>query len=339
MTELPHPRIDSAMSTSGGRTRAESINSLRGPPHNTPDTQSVWGRSSEHSPDLDDVDERLATTALNDPLGLPTIVPDNTPHSSTPASHYRATISNLPSIDEKIEQLPPIRVPSSYAASSRADNNSEVEHGDVPIIFGRRNSVRSATSPQMLTYPDEGADKPLRRSVSATTTNTGVREHSDWHDEVMAGTCRDLLRLRNLADDDHDRDPSKSANEHFTCRLLSCLHKSSRNGPYESDAEYLAYEMSGLSPLPSIPRSGTCCASGGNRHEVKATRLTSADSVESLAGSQLYLTVPLPEIKDLRPKLDGVMRLMAKMLEVQEEAGADVHSIKRELAELRDATA
>ena len=132
--EVQRTRADSTLSSSN-RFRAESINSLRGPPHNTPDTQSVWGIASEHNPDLDDVDDRLAMTFANGGMGQPTLVPENTPRSSTPASHIRAVIHNLPSIDEKIEPLPPSKY--SVTTHSICDERSELEQDDVPIILGK----------------------------------------------------------------------------------------------------------------------------------------------------------------------------------------------------------
>lgn len=133
MTEVQRARANSGLS-SNYRFRAESVSSLRGPPHNTPDTQSVWGVPSEYNPDLDDVDERLATTFANGGMGQPTLVPDNTPRSGTPASHIRAVVNNLPSIDEKIEPLPPSRY--SVASQSGCEERSELEQDDVPVILG-----------------------------------------------------------------------------------------------------------------------------------------------------------------------------------------------------------
>ena len=133
MMELHRARADSGLSSSN-RFRAESITSLRGPPHNTPDTQSVWGAASTHSPNLDDVDDRLVTT-VNGGIGNPTLVPDNTPRSSTPASHIRAVVNNLPSIDEKIEPLPPTKY--SATTQSLTDERSELEQDDVPVILGK----------------------------------------------------------------------------------------------------------------------------------------------------------------------------------------------------------
>ena len=145
MTDVQRTRANSGLSSgfsNVSRFRAESLSSLRGPPHNTPDTQSVWGLSSEHNPDLDDVDERLATSFADGGMGQPTLVPDNTPRSSTPASHLRAVVNNLPSIDEKIELLPPSKY--SVTTQSVCEERSEVEQDDVPVILGRYHARRDS---------------------------------------------------------------------------------------------------------------------------------------------------------------------------------------------------
>ena len=54
-------------------------------------------------------------------------------------------------------------------------------------------------------------------------------EHTDWHDDIEQDLDRDLTRLANLAEDDHQRDPSKSATYYYNKRLNALLmHKSRR---------------------------------------------------------------------------------------------------------------
>lgn len=53
-------------------------------------------------------------------------------------------------------------------------------------------------------------------------------EHADWHDDIEQDLDRDLTRLANLAEDDHQRDPSTSAADHYSKRLNTLLNHKNR---------------------------------------------------------------------------------------------------------------
>ena len=58
-------------------------------------------------------------------------------------------------------------------------------------------------------------------------------EHTDWHDDIEQDLDRDLTRLANLAEDDHQRDPSKTAAYYYNKRLNTLLKH--RNRRYHID--------------------------------------------------------------------------------------------------------
>ena len=67
------------------------------------------------------------------------------------------------------------------------------------------------------------------KNHSRLNSPIGVMEHTDWHDDIEQDLDRDLTRLANLAEDDHQRDPSKSAACHYNKRLITLLtHKNRR---------------------------------------------------------------------------------------------------------------
>ncbi|KAI9685239.1 MAG: hypothetical protein M1822_004612 [Bathelium mastoideum] len=318
--EVQRTRADSGLSSSN-RFRAESVSSLRGPPHNTPDTQSVWGAASAHAPDLDDVDDRLAT-AISSGMGNPTLVPENTPRSSTPASHIRAVVNNLPSIDEKIEPLPPGR----YSVTSRSleEERSELEQDDVPVIL------------------DEEHDKRYRRDMSAANAANGVREHSDWHDEVQAELRRNLIRLSNLADDDHAREPELTSNDHYRNRLLFCLRNSPRSGVYDGSTELLASKLedhrltehnSPQSEPGDIDEAGPPKPSASSE-ALAGSFIKSKEGKIQGPGEQYLNMVPVCEFDNVKRKVDSLVSLIGDMLQLQEKAGMDVSNVKEELMKL-----
>ncbi|KAF2402504.1 hypothetical protein EJ06DRAFT_342936 [Trichodelitschia bisporula] len=217
-----------AESTRAESVRTESVYNSPGGPQNTP-AQTVINSTEEalRKPvDLRAVEERFNKLQLDSPglfYEMDTYVPQNTPvtntpGSCTPASHYRATTVGLPRIDEIIELLPPpcsskfssppLSSKEHKAAPKAADEDTDHSQADTHGLGAR-------------TPPDQ-----LLRGVP------GVREHTDWHDDIEQDLERDLARLANLAEDDAQRDPSISAHQHYQRRLTRLLSDKKQKFPY-----------------------------------------------------------------------------------------------------------
>ncbi|KAF1985445.1 hypothetical protein K402DRAFT_109429 [Aulographum hederae CBS 113979] len=76
-----------------------------------------------------------------------------------------------------------------------------------------------------IVLPPSTAEMPTNENVAP---GEGVHEFHDWHDDIEGEFDRILARLENLAVDDHHRDASRSAAEHFNIRLARLLGASSR---------------------------------------------------------------------------------------------------------------
>lgn len=171
----------------------------------------------------------------------PPRVPENTPCHGTPNSHLRATFHNLPSIDEKLENLPPA-VMSPTSCTSRSPRSSIAgEQGEPfglisvalgsPRDFVNANLSDKATIGSLLaaSRPDTITPVHVPLTVENPAKNLdNVREHSDWHENIEGDLDRDFVRLANLANDDFQRDPSTTAADHYHRRLLKLLSNSNR---------------------------------------------------------------------------------------------------------------
>ena len=60
----------------------------------------------------------------------------------------------------------------------------------------------------------------------------GTYEFTDWSVEITQDLIRDLKRLENLAIDDHQKNKSRSAEEHYRDRLYRILNDKSLRHPY-----------------------------------------------------------------------------------------------------------
>jgi hypothetical protein len=76
----------------------------------------------------------------------------------------------------------------------------------------------------------------------------GVLEHNDWSGDIEGDVGRNITRLANLAVDDHQRDPSKSAESHYRARLGLLLN--------DKNQRFL-YGDVGMAPLPSTVEPST----------------------------------------------------------------------------------
>ena len=68
----------------------------------------------------------------------------------------------------------------------------------------------------------------------------GVLEHTDWAFDIEQDLDRNLTRLANLAQDDHHRDPTYTAQEHYHKRLVRILKNQAYSSPLGADEGNLA---------------------------------------------------------------------------------------------------
>ncbi|OCL11544.1 hypothetical protein AOQ84DRAFT_437639 [Glonium stellatum] len=243
------PLSPSPVALKASRSRADSSTSVPSSflpvPYNTPATRSLAGDIQESPVNLQAVTQTLDAVqethneAADDEN--PPRVPENTPCHGTPNSHLRATFHNLPSIDEKLGNLPP-PMTSPISCTSRSPRSSiageQGEHAGLisvalgsPRDFFTTNLSDKATLGSLLaaSRPDTITPAHAPLTVENLAKNLdGVREHSDWHENIEGDLDRDLVRLENLANDDFQRDPSITTADYYHRRLLNLLSNSSR---------------------------------------------------------------------------------------------------------------
>ncbi|KAH7064693.1 hypothetical protein B0J12DRAFT_693117 [Macrophomina phaseolina] len=178
--------------------------------HPPPPTQH--GRVNRH--------EHLDLVAVNVGLiGAPTIAPENTPAASNAPSDRTSSAPRLPTIAEALERLPDLSSDVS-AATTLAEIPAHDEDG---------NFLYSSLMPP---------SSPAAISRSSTPISQhGVREHSDWQEDIEGELDRSLARLANLARDDHEQDPSESTEQHYTRRLDGAIERQRVRYTYLQDAK------------------------------------------------------------------------------------------------------
>jgi HAMP domain-containing protein len=116
-------------------------------------------------------------------------------------------------------------------------------------------------TPEQMISPPIGPVVPLRSSPTGLDGAVGVREHTDWARDIEGDVERDITRLANLAVDDSQRDPSRTAEAHYRHRLGLLL-----NG----ENQRFRFGDIGLAPLPSTVEPSTPThakeGSGGKFH-------------------------------------------------------------------------
>ncbi|KAF2495257.1 hypothetical protein BU16DRAFT_385275 [Lophium mytilinum] len=218
----------------GARSRGDSAASLSSlspypsDPYNTPATRSVSGEhpysGGKHvaldAPGLQRVDSTLSAVqdlhneTVDDELHCPT-VPDNTPCHGSPSS-FRYTMRNLPTIDEKLENLP----------SAINSNASVTSCSPPPSVTGERGQATPRALLSPLPYTTLTAQDPFVPHVSQDMP--GVRENTDWHENIEEELDRGLTRLANLANDDFQNDSSVTAADHYHRRLSRLISHANR---------------------------------------------------------------------------------------------------------------
>jgi len=280
---------------------ADSLGSLCGPPHNTPDTRSLADGLT--SLNLDAVNEDLKSKTAEMAFGDPTLVPANTPATMTPPSYFRPKVLNLPSIEEAIELLPPalasIRAPTLSSPTSPVGNQGE--HGVIPITLG---SPRTSTPERFAAMYASSQRAALPSSMRSSSTPRpdfdGVREHTDWQDDIEQDVERDSARLSNLVEDDHQRDPTQSAEEHYRRRLTNLLNNQNR--------KYVFGDLSNIT-RPAVPSPGS---------PVKTDMVTAY------------------EFQQLSNRVDALAALLNDVLQARSQETIEFVKLKAEVAELTE---
>ncbi|KAL2358543.1 hypothetical protein BJ546DRAFT_16362 [Cryomyces antarcticus] len=212
---------------SSTRRRADTLDSLTvpSPPKSTPATTSL-ASAANTAPDLDVVADKLTDNPTEREIGFPTWVPHNTPINTPPitsTNESRATLFNLPAIDETLEQLPPPATSiSSDAPSDLSVSDDEGEYDYIPIKLGspRIAPLLVPLNPSSLLFAESASD-----TMASTTHNNAVTEHSDLATEAELTVTRGLAHLAVLAPADHQRDPTETAKQHYHARLDDILSK------------------------------------------------------------------------------------------------------------------
>jgi hypothetical protein len=239
-------------------------------PQNTPDTSSVISNgASAHFAKPSTLQERLEKAYREEPGRFwehDTTVPENTPATGTPSSHYyRAQSINLPRIDETLEQLPPpLSSQFSSPPPSIVDSQRKCGHARAQLDGPDSDSGESTlTIKPAVSHEGPPTQREFAAAAPCVATGApftpistgghrpGVREHTDWHHDVESEMARSLARLANLAEDDHQRDPTKTAEMHYRSRLNLLLNDCNLRFMYgEIGAPPIPTTAEPPSPLP-----------------------------------------------------------------------------------------
>jgi hypothetical protein len=197
-------------------------------PKNTPlSPQTVASDSAAVGPELDlnEANERIAAAVSPAfrAIGYPTFVPYNTP-AATEASENEGEndddeassalslqLANLTVTAEKLAARLPEREIANMTSNNDNDNQKTTAH---PVTTMDPHSSHGATTASTTTTTHDGA---------GAGNGPAVREHTDWHDDILQDFDRVLARVENLAADDYARDPSRTLREHFSERVASAL--------------------------------------------------------------------------------------------------------------------
>jgi hypothetical protein len=134
----------------------------------------------------------------------------------------------------------------------------------------------------------------------------GVREHSDWANDIVQDVGRDLTRLANLAVDDNKRDPTKSIESHYRFRLNLLLNDKNQK---------IMYGNIGEVPLPSTAESVTLSAAVARR---------------PLSVHANY--VNWSEFKELKDRVDDLSRLIKQISDMHSHLQKEINILMTEVA-------
>ncbi|OJD32684.1 uncharacterized protein BKCO1_3700039 [Diplodia corticola] len=153
-------------------------------------------------------------------IDSPITAPENTPAPSAGASDGAIPQERLPSIAEVLQRLPELSSDVSSAATTLAEPGMLDEE-----------EILVQSSPLAPSSPT------FNGRSSTPLTQHGVREHTDWQEDVEADLDRALARLANLARDDHEQDTSSSVEQHYTRRLDAAIERQHTRYTYLQEAK------------------------------------------------------------------------------------------------------
>lgn len=157
-------------------------------------------------------------------------------------------------------------------------------------------------------FPSGSAPKPNPPSPLAAIkeAHSGVREHSDWANDIVQDVGRDLTRLANLAVDDNKRDPTKTIHEHYKFRLDLLLNDKNQR---------IVYGNIGEVPLPAT-----------------AEPAASSAAIARRPSSVHANYVNWSEFKELKDRVDDLNRLVKQLAEMHSHSQKEISMLKSEVS-------
>lgn len=152
--------------------------------------------------------------------------------------------------------------------------------------------------------------KPTGPLSPLNESRGGVREHSDWANDIVQDVDRDLTRLANLAVDDNKRDPTKSIESHYRFRLNLLLNDKNQKIMYGNVSEV---------PIPSTAEPGTPSAIARRSASVHANYVTWS------------------EFKEFKDRVHDLNRLVKQLSDMHSHSHKEVNILKTEVSVLKKA--
>ncbi|QDS71774.1 hypothetical protein FKW77_009261 [Venturia effusa] len=247
----------------------------------------------------------------------PTYVPENTPKTSrhvpsdcsSPKSDRASlypTVLNLPQLNEQLEVLPP---PAASRFSSPPSSITGESIVSEPLMMAPRKLYSgSAVKPSIrspLSMVEEQTPAPLE-------IQGGVREHSDWAENILQDLSRGLSRLSNLAEDDEKRDPSKASRIHYKERLNLLLNDSSQPIPY--------------GPIDDVPYPPPAEGALLSSAPVRRSPISTSVPANSISWS---------EFKELKDRVEHLNQLVKLLTDMHSQSQKDISMLKSEASNLK----
>jgi hypothetical protein len=162
-------------------------------------------------------------------------------------------------------------------------------------------------------FPSGSAPKPKPPGPLSSLKEFpgGVREHSDWANDIVQDVGRDLTRLANLAVDDNKRDPTKSIESHYRFRLNLLLNDKNQKIMYGNVSEV---------PIPSTAEPGT-----------------PSTAVARRPASVHANYINWSEFKELKERVDNLNRLVKQLSDMHSYSQKEINILKTEVSVLKKA--
>lgn len=140
----------------------------------------------------------------------------------------------------------------------------------------------------------------------------GVREHSDWAENIIQDLARGLIRLSNLAEDDEKREPSKNRRVHYTERLNLLLNDSSQPIPY--------------GPVGDVPYPPSAEPAVLSSAPARRPPPSTSDPANNVSWS---------EFKELKDRVDDLNRLVKLLTDMHGYSQREINTLKSEASNLK----